>query len=245
MRGERKIMDTRKIVGVMGLAALIILIGACEDVIDCPLFTHFMKKKAIPLESDEGRALLRGHEAPDYLPLKKNWVAQLRMHCCIASAVIVMNTIQPGKSYTQNNLYTPETESIITQDEVFRGKFTLEKLADMIHTRSGLKTEYYHAGLGKSEAGRSQFLEHLKNNRKSPDDQMIINYSLASVRGYGTGGGHCSPVAEYNEEKDMVLMLEVAGKDREFWIRSKDIYTAMNTTDPVCDKHRGWVIVRK
>jgi len=238
-------MYLRKLGRVMGLAALIFLIGACCDTIDCPLLTHFIKKEAISLESDEGQALLQGHDAPDYLPLKKNWVAQLQMHCCIASAVIVMNTLQPGKNYTQNNLYAPETEHIITQDEVFRGKFTLEKLADMIHTRGGLKTEYYHAGLGKSEAGLAQFLEHLKKNRKSPNDHMIINYSLASIRGWGTGGGHCSPVADYNEEKDMVLMLEVMGKGREFWMSSKDIYTAMNTTDPVCDKHRGWLIVMK
>lgn len=237
-------MHPRKIAGVIGLAALIFLVGACGDYFDCPLLTHFTKKKAISLESDEGRALLQGHEAPDYLPLEKNWVAQLRMHCCIASAVIVMNTLQPGKNYTQNSLYTPETEHIITQEEVFRGKFTLEKLADMIDTRSGLKTEYYHAGPGKSEAGPSQFLEHLKKNRKSPNDHMIINYSSASIRGYGTGGGHCSPVADYNEEKDMVLMLEVAGKGAEFWISSKDIYAAMNTKDPACDKHRGWLIVR-
>jgi hypothetical protein len=115
----------------------------------------------------------------------------------------------------------------------------------MIHSLSGLETEFYHAGLGKSECEYATFLEHLKTNRKSPNDQMIINYSVPSIMGWGTGGGHCSPVADYNEEKDMVLMLEVNGRGREFWIRSKDIYTAMKTTDPVCDQHRGWLIVRK
>ncbi len=202
-------------------------------------------KEMISLESGEGQALFQGHDAPDYLPLKTNWVAQLRMHCYAASAVIVMNSLQPGKNYTQNNLFIPETAHIITQDEVFRGKFTLEKLADIINTRSGLKTEYYHAGLGKSEYDYSKFLEHLKENRKSPNDHMIITYSLMSVRGRGTGGGHASPVADYNEEKDMVLMLEVKGNAKPFWISSKDIYTAMNTIDPVCDRHRGWIIVRK
>jgi len=229
----------------IGLAAtLILLVGGCVDYTECPLI-HFIKKKTISLESDEGRALLQGHDVPDYLPLKKNWVEQLKNHCCAASAVIVMNALLPGKNYTQNNIFGPETAPIITQAEVFRLLFTLEKLADMIHTLSGLETEFYHAGLGKSEYDYATFLEHLKANRKSPHDQMIINYSVPSILGWGTGGGHCSPVADYNEDKDMILMLEVNGKGKEFWIRSKDIYTAMKTTDPVCDKHRGWLIVSK
>jgi hypothetical protein len=254
----------RKLGRFMGLVAWILLVSTCGDYKESPLNekvniktanpTHFVAKKMISLESGEGQALLQGHDAPDYFPLKKNWVAQLRMHCCAASSVIVMNSLQLGKNYTQNNLFIPETAHIITQDEVFRGKFTLEKLADIIHTRSGLKTEYYHAGLGKSEYDYSKFLEHLKKNRKSPNDHIIINYSFASIRGKGTRRGHCSPVADYNEEKDMVLMLEVKGKfkvlifevgGKPFWISSKDIYTAMNTIDPVCDRHRGWLIVRK
>jgi len=201
----------------------------------------------IPLDSEEGQALLQGHDAVDYLSLKQNWVAQLRMHCCAASAVIVMNSLQPGGSYTQNSLFVPETAHIITQDEVYRAQFTLEKLADLIHTRSGLTAQYYHAGSGESENDYSAFREHLKKNAENTNDYMIIAYSLTYVSGFGGGGGgHASPVAAYNEEKDMVLMLEVEASRREpFWISTADIYGAMNTIDPVCNKHRGWLIVTR
>jgi hypothetical protein len=209
----------------------------------------YLKSKhlpVIPLDSEEGQTLLQGHDALDYLSLKQNWVAQLRMHCCAASAVIVMNSLQPGGSYTQNSLFIPDTAHIITQDDVYRGQFTLEKLADLIHTRSGLTAQYYHAGSGESENDYSAFKEHLKKNAENPNDYMIINYSFTYVRGLGGGGGgHASPVADYNEEKDMVLMLEVDGRSEPFWISATDIYGAMNTIDPVSNKHRGWLIVTK
>lgn len=171
--------------------------------------------------------------------------AQLQMHCCAASAVIVMNSLQPGGSYTQNGLFIPETAHIITQDQVYRGQFTLEKLAALIHTRSGLTAQYYHAGAGHSENDYSAFKIHLKENADNPNDYMVINYSLTYVSGLGGGGGgHCSPVADYNEEKDMVLMLEVMGW-WPFWISTGNIYGAMNTIDSVSNEHRGWLIVTK
>jgi hypothetical protein len=43
------------------------------------------------------------------------------------------------------------------------------------------------------------------------------------------------------EEKDMVLILDVRGGP--FWISSADIYGTMNTVDPVCNRHRGWLTV--
>jgi hypothetical protein len=162
-----------------------------------------------------------------------------------------MNSLQPGNNYTQKTLFVPETAHIITHDEVLHGRpqglrtvklFTLDKLADMIRTRSGLETEVYHAGSGTSEYDYSEFVEHLKKNRESPDDHMIIRFSQAYLQGVGTVGGNSSPVGAYNEEKDMVLMLYPYG---EFWITSSDIYEAMNTIDWADDKHRGWLLVRK
>jgi hypothetical protein len=162
-----------------------------------------------------------------------------------------MNSLQPGKDYTQNNLFVPETAHIITRDEVIHGRrqglrnvklFTLDKLADMIHTRSGLETKVYHAGSETSEYDYSEFVEHLKKNSESPDDHMIIRFSQAYLQGVGTVGGNVSPVGAYNEEEDMVLMLYPHG---EFWISSSDIYEAMNTIDWADDKHRGWLVVSK
>ena len=42
----------------------------------------------------------------------------------------------------------------------------------------------------------------------------------------------------------MVLILEVNAEREPYWISSEDIHGAMNTTDPVSKKHRGWLFVR-
>ncbi len=168
------------------------------------------------------------------------------MHCSAASAVIVMNSMQPGRNYTQNGLFVPETAHIITQDVVLREGICLEQMADLIHDRSGLETEIHYAGSGESECDHSAFVEHLKKNRANPDDQIIVEYSVAYLQGLGTHGGHSSPVADYNEEEDMVLVLEVKlWPGKPFWISSKDIYAAMDTIDTACDKRRGWLVVSK
>jgi hypothetical protein len=237
------------IVGTAG-SSLILLVAVSILVVTA----FWDDKKTVYLESAEGQALLQGRDAPDYLPLKSNWVPQLQYHSLPASAVIVMNTLQPGKDYTQNNLFVPETAHIITQNEVVVGRrrsfgfyvglFTLEKLAAMIHTRSGLEVETYHAGSGTSEHDYSEFVEHLKKNSESPDDYMIICFSRQYLQGNGTMGGNASPVADYNEEEDMVLMLYPQSK-LQFWISSSDIYGAMNTIESVDDKHRGWLVVRR
>lgn len=229
--------------GLLVGAALLVLVVALAAA-----GLWYLKSKhlpVIPLNSEKGQALLQRHPAVDYPPLKQNWVPQLQMLCCAASAVIVMNSLQPGGGYTQNNLFVPETAHIITQEEFYRGQCTLEKLVALIHTRSGLTAQPYHAGAEPSESDYATFKAHLKQNAENPHDYMIINYSLVYVGGFGGGGGgHCSPVAAYDEEEDMVLMLEVAGW-RPFWISTANIYGAMNTIDTVSNRHRGWVMVTR
>lgn len=208
----------------------------------------YLKWKHLPvirLDSEKGQAMLQRRQAVDYLPLKQNWVQQLQMHCFAASAVIVMNSLQPGGGYTQNNLFVPATAHIITQSEFYREGSTLEQLAALVRARSGLTAQHYHAGAGPSENDYSTFKMHLKRNAANPNDYMIINYSLVYVGGFGGGGaGHCSPVAAYDEDEDMVLMLEVAYY-RPFWISAAHLYGAMNTIDTTSNKHRGWLMVTR
>lgn len=224
---------------------VLVLVGAAA------VFLSVRGVETIPLGTAEGQALLRGQDGPDYGPLKQNHVAQLRMHCYAASAAIVMNSLQPGEGYTQTNLFAPETADIITEDQLDDALFTLQKLVDIIHARSGLQADPFHAGSGESEHGYAELVQRLKENQRNPDDQIIITYSLGYLAlGGGLGDwvdteGHASPVAAYNEQSDMVLMLEVDGTKEPFWIKSADIYGAMNTLDPVSGQHRGWARVAR
>ena len=72
---------------------------------------------------------------------------------------------------------------------------------------------------------------------------MIVNYSLAHLAGLGKGWGHCSPVAAYDEEQDLVLLLDPRGRYDWAWIAAADLFGAMDTNDDVSREHRGWLTV--
>ncbi len=60
-----------------------------------------------------------------------------------------------------------------------------------------------------------------------------------------SGGGHCSPMAAYDEQEDLVLLLDPRGRYHWAWLPLASLYEAMNTTDEAGQAHRGWVTVTK
>ena len=198
---------------------------------------------ALPLLSDEGVALLQRQQAVDFQPLRRNWVPQKPAHCGAASAVVVHNALRSEDRLTQDSLFTPDTDHIIRQETVYRIGFTLQELAAMVRARTALAVQAHHASDEDPASDYPAFLAALEQNRLSPRDHLILNFSRQYLRGAGTGNGHFSPVADYNPERDMVLILEVNAEREPYWIASRTIYEAMRTTDPVSKQHRGWLAV--
>lgn len=61
-----------------------------------------------------------------------------------------------------------------------------------------------------------------------------------------TGDGHFSPIGAYNEEKDMVLILDVARfKYPPHWITVDLMWNAMKALDKTTGHPRGYIIMRK
>lgn len=199
----------------------------------------------ITLNSEEGQALLDKESAVDYPALAENWVAQLKSHCGAASAVVVQNSLLPGAGFTQDSLFTEETAHIITQDVVYRIGFTLEELTNMIATRSGLKTSMFHAGTEEGQHDYDAWIAALKKNRESADDHLIINFAVGWLRNRTNTGGHFSPIADYNEEENMVLVLEINAEREIFWVDAKELWDSMNQVDRVSGLVRGWIVVEK
>ena len=204
---------------------------------------HTITKETVKLYTEEGMRLLSPQA--EFIQLKEHYVLQYTMHCGAASAVCVLNTLIPGADFTQNNLFSAETASIITQDVVFEEGFTIEELSALIKILSGLKVSFFHAGWEENEYHYTDFLNHLKINRDNPYSKVIVNYSRESVAGTGTNRGHFSPVADYNQSKNMVLLLEVGGISQSYWIDAHDLFSAMNTIDTSCNMPRGWIIIEK
>jgi len=199
----------------------------------------------VELDTPEGWALLDRTAAVDFEPLHQNWVAQLKSHCGAASAVVVNNALRPADPLTQDCLFTPETAHIITQDVVYRIGFTLEELTEMIKTRTGLEAERFHAGTDEGQYDYAAFRAALIHNRMSPDDQLIINFPVRWLRGEGNRGGHFSPIADFNEAENQVLVLEINQSRPIFWVDAEHLWESLATVDSVSGTNRGWIVVRR
>lgn len=203
----------RALIGIATLAGALGLLMAVG--------VWYIRSHSVPqtdLESEKGQVLLRRGTTLDYELLARHWVQQGQMLCCAASAVIVMNSLEPEAGYTQDNLFNPETAHIITLDEFQHGQATLEKVAALIRVRAGLSVAANHAGSGPGEKDLAAFRRQVRENAATAGDYMILNYSLGSLAGLGEGGGHCSPVAGYDEEEDLVLLLDPRGAYHWAWI---------------------------
>jgi hypothetical protein len=194
----------------------------------------------IILDTAAGKALL-DTASPDYAPLREKRVDQLKSHCGAASAVAAMNSLLPAAGFTQDSIFNEQTAHIIAQATVYKVGFTLEELTAMVTESSGLKAVRFHT----DEYGYEAWVAALKANRANGRDRIICNFATGWMRKRENTGGHFSPVADYNEATNQVLILEVSGGRPAFWIGARELWDAMNLVDKVSGRVRGWIVVTR
>lgn len=198
----------------------------------------------IRLDTDEGRALV-GEERVNLEPLLEAWVPQYRSHCGAASAVVVQNSLLPGAGFTQDSIFNPRTAHIISQETVYRIGFTLEELEAMVRTSSGLRAQRYHAGEDEGQFGYEAWIAALRAMRDDPDSRIICNFATGWFRNGTNTGGHHSPVGDYNEAENKVLIVEVSSSRPAFWVCAREMWRAMNLVDRVSGQVRGWIVISR
>jgi len=116
---------------------------------------------------------------------------------------------------------------------------TLYELAALLRSHN-VKVEVYYA----SETTLNQFRTQAKANLNRSGDYIIVNYQR-SVLGQGKSG-HISPLAAYHEQSDRFLIEDVASyKYPPVWASTENLWKAMNTTDSISKKTRGYLVVRQ
>jgi len=100
----------------------------------------------INLDSSKGSALLQESEAlQSYWPLSIQFVTQKNQAFCgVASIVMVLNALgipapttpefEPYRTFTQENVFTPATESILPQATLLKMGMTLDQIGAFIAT---------------------------------------------------------------------------------------------------------------
>ena len=211
-----------------------------NDISNQALGNHLSEKKTVILSSPEGQNLWKSVNQKKFTQLKKYWEPQRPSYCGVCSAVIVTNTLTNGKKLNQDNFFTPQVEAVIKPTTVSKMGMTLRELQTTIasiNPQFKVKKYYSHT------SGLDLFIHQLKSY-KNTKDFAIVNFSRRSIAGEGMYSGHFSIVAGYDIKTRMVLILEVNGDKESFWIKDKDLFTAMLAIDPVSKIPRGWLMVK-
>ena len=206
----------------------------------------------ITFNSDEGEKLLiESKSREDFFPLSMQFITQnTQSFCGVATLVMVLNSLgipapetpqyKPFRVFTQENFFNNEAaRKVIPPEKVLRQGITLEELGGLL-TSYGVKTQVYHAGNTSLEEFRKLTAENLKQ----PGNFVLVNYLRREIG--QERGGHISPLAAYNEQTDRFLILDVSRyKYPPVWVKAADLWKAMNTTDNVSGKTRGFIFASK
>ncbi len=206
----------------------------------------------ISFNTDTGKNLLiKSQSREDFFPLSMQFVTQKNQaYCGVASIVMVLNSLgvpapesaryEPYRVFTQDNFFSnPDTVKVISPDVVSRQGMTVQELGKLLESYQ-VKAQVYHA----SNTSLEEFRKLATDNLGRSDNFIIINYLRRAIG--QKRGGHISPLAAYNKETDRFLILDVSRyKYPPIWVKTVDVWKAMNTTDPTSKKTRGFVLVSK
>lgn len=210
------------------------------------------KENLISFNTDEGKNLLfKSKSTEDFFPLTMQFVTQdNRAYCGVASIVMVLNSLdipapesskyKPYRLFTQDNFFNnQDAVKVISPEVVSRQGMTLQELGGLLKSYQ-VKAQVYHAGNTSLEEFRKLAVDNLKQS----DNFIIVNYLRKAIG--QNRGGHISPLAAYNQETDRFLILDVSRyKYPPVWVKTADLWKAMNTTDRTANKTRGFVLVSK
>ena len=206
----------------------------------------------IYLDSAEGFSRLEESDRRSFVTLGMYFLSQeTQTFCGVASSTMVLNGLvlkedrppvaewDPYRLFAQSVFFTPEVEKIAPRELVLKQGMMLQQLGEALRTFP-VEATVSHA----SDKSEKNFREDAKDALRGSARCLIVNYLRTSVG--QAGGGHFSPVAAYHEKSDSFLVYDVARyKYPPSWVKTTDLWNAMNTIDPDSGKTRGYLLVTK
>jgi hypothetical protein len=206
----------------------------------------------IYLDSAEGFTRLEESDRRSFVTLGMYFLTQeTQTFCGVASSTMVLNALVPKDKrppvpewkpyllFAQSVFFTPEVEKIAPREVVLKQGMTLQQLGEVLRTFP-VEATVSHA----SDKSENNFREEAKDALRGSTSCLIVNYLRTGVE--QKGGGHFSPLAAYHEKSDSFLVYDVARyKYPPSWVKTTDLWNAMNTVDSDSQKTRGYLVVTK
>ena len=234
------VLTSLKSIGLISSSLLIVAIGfvgAAWWALQPHTNVQPLPSSMVAAETPQGLALLRESEAfADHAVLSRFFVAQnLKSYCGVASSVTVLSAL--GKSVSQRDFFTDKASQIRSRLRVMLTGIPLSDLGDLLHAH-GAEVSVHHANTFDVGAFRHVVLRNLA----TADDFILVNYQRETLGQESVG--HISPLAAYDQDTDMVLVLDTAShKYPHTWVSLKTLVRAMATIDSETGQMRGFIEV--
>ncbi|MGQ4005950.1 phytochelatin synthase family protein [Francisellaceae bacterium CB300] len=176
--------------------------------------------------------------------------------CGPASVVVVLNALQiepalaPNHAnftmFNQNNIfYNKELiKEGINPVRIYARGLPIDETADIIRKQDTIGAKATAKVMHANEFSDEQDFKKTLTKAMTEGKYIIINYNRADMG--AVGGGHFSPLAAYNPGADSWLLMDVARyKYPPAWIKTSDLYKAIQANDSESEKPRGIIIVSK
>ena len=216
-----------------------------------PTDSHYRRALPVPLipfSSDEGRALfsqaLEAGTLESFFPLVEQFHTQTDpAFCGLGSLVMALNALGIDPQRVWRGPWRWFSEELLdcctSLDQVRQRGLSLDEVACLARCNGA------DVSLARAEAAdASMFRTAVQRAVRSRDSVLIVSYARALLE--QTGGGHFSPVGGYHEQRDLVLVLDVARfKYPPHWVPLEALYRATCESDPATGRSRGWLLATK
>ncbi|KAF4676532.1 Condensin-2 complex subunit G2 [Perkinsus chesapeaki] len=210
-----------------------------------------MPSDLIPFRSPKGRELLakclQGPCAESYLSLSQHFVGQQAPpNCGPATLAMVLNSLEidPGRRWAGPWRWWSEDMLVSCQKHTYASDNTgvnFQQFA-MLAECNGAKASTYYGSIATTEEFRQVVKDTLEKG--AGDRRLVVSYDRQVM--HQTGCGHYSPVAAYDEDTDLCLVMDVARfKYPPHWVPLPLLHKATTTIDNTTGMSRGFIVVGK
>ena len=220
-------------------------------------YKRTLPSSLIALSSPEGKSLLvnsiKKQRAECYFPLMEQLMTQSDpSYCGLTTLAMVLNTLQIDPKYFNWKgiwrWYDEEvlinTCCVLNRSFIKEHGITLEEFCILGHCNGAdiiLKRPSYNE---ETFNNIESFRKDIKEAVQSTSTFIVTSFNRKILS--QTGTGHFSPIAAYDEERDLVLVLDVARfKYTPYWVSVDTLYQAMLSLDDKTSLPRGWFLVKR
>lgn len=218
-------------------------------------FQTFAETPALPANliaynSPVGEQLLKRSARHAFFQLSMEFLTQKNQaYCGVASISMVLNALSvqgpddpvyaPYRPITQDNFFTSAVIQMINPQTVSHHGMTLDQAAEAV-----AQFQIHSKAIHSNTITLNKMRDILKSTLKNTKQYAILNFFRPGLQ--EKGGGHFSPVAAYDTASDRFLILDVARyKYPPIWVKAKDIWKAIDTSDNDSQKKRGILLIWK